>query len=156
MSLTPGKYRARARQWAWGISSKDNEQLAILFEFLDYPGVTMTAYRSFTDEAFDYSIAALRTCGWQGDDFEDLTGLDANEVQLVLENDTYEGKTELKIKYINSTGGIALKKAMEPASLKTFAQRMKGRIKAADQAAGRNPGATTSKPPWEASDSPPV
>jgi len=137
---SPGKYRAKAREWAWGMSSNNNPQLAISFELLDHPGESITAYRSFTDEAFDYSLDALRTCGWKGDDFDDLTGLDRNEVVLVLENETYEGETKLKVKYINSTGGLALKTVMEPSQVKGFAAKMRDKIRAADAKAGRLPG----------------
>lgn len=139
MPDSPGRYRARAAEWAWGVSSNNNPQLAVAFDFLDHPGQRMTRYLSFTDDAFDYSLKALRVCGWQGDNFEDLTGLDANEVQLVLANEEYQGKTELRIQFINSVGGLALKQAMEPTQIATFAQRMRGRIQQADRAAGRSP-----------------
>lgn len=139
MPDSPGRYRARAHEWAWGVSSNNNPQLAVSFEFIDHPGQRMTRYLSFTDDAFDYSLKALRNCGWQGDDFEDLTGLDANEVQLVLDYEEYQGKRELRIAFINQAGGIALKQAMEPTQIASFAQRMKGRIQQADRASGRTP-----------------
>lgn len=137
MPNEPGKYWARAAEWAWGLSSEGNEQLAIAFDFIDHPGHRMTAYLSFTDAAFDYSLKKLRNCGWQGNNFDDMTGLDANEVQLVVDWEEYQGKRELRIGFINAAGGIALKQVMEPAQRKTFADRMRAKIDAADAAAGR-------------------
>lgn len=152
MPDSPGRYRARAVEWAWGVSSNNNPQLAVAFDFLDHPGQRMTRYLSFTDDAFDYSLKALRNCGWQGDNFEDLTGLDANEVQLVLDWEEYQGKRELRIQFINQSGGLALKQAMEPTQIASFAQRMRGRIQQADREAGR-----TKAPPRAADASaPPV
>lgn len=152
MPDSPGRYRGKAAEWAWGMSSNKNPQLAIAFDFLDHPGQRMTRYLSFTDDAFDYSLKALRNCGWQGDNFEDLTGLDANEVQLVLDWEEYQGKRELRIQFINQSGGIALKQAMEPTQIASFAQRMRGRIQQADREAGRT------KAPQRAADAsaPPV
>lgn len=152
MPDSPGRYRGKAVEWAWGVSSNGNPQLAVAFDFLDHPGQRMTRYLSFTDDAFDYSLKALRNCGWQGDNFEDLTGLDANEVQLVLDWEEYQGKRELRIQFINQSGGIALKQAMEPTQIASFAQRMRGRIQQADREAGRT------KAPQRAADAsaPPV
>lgn len=143
--MDKGRYRGRAAEWAWGVSSNNNEQLAVSFDFLgddgQPTGTRMTRYFSFTDDAFDWSLKALRNCGWRGNNFDDLTGLDANEVQLVLDYEEYQGKRELRIAFVNAAGGIALKQVMEPSQVASFAQRMRGRIDAADRAAGRNVGA---------------
>lgn len=54
----------------------------------------------------EYSIQSLRDAlGWSGASFADLNGdgwyNDAIEVQLVLKNEEYEGKTRLKVRYLN-------------------------------------------------------
>lgn len=147
-----GKYRARAREWAFGMSGTGKEQLAVGFDFLDHPGESMTAYLYFTDETFDRTLKAMRDMGWTGVDFETVTDLNRNEVTLVVEAELNpkSGQMEPRIKWINGAGGLALKQALEPDKLKTFAQRMRGRVLLADQQAGR----TVSQQP--AGDRPPV
>lgn len=144
--MEKGRYRGRAAEWAWGVSSKNNEQLAVAFDFLDHPGQRETKYFSFTDAAFDYSVKALRACGWQGEELDNLDGLDANEVQLVVDwEDDGKGGKELRIQFVNQAGGIALKTIMEPAAVATFAQRMRGRVQQADREAGRRTAPTSSQ-----------
>lgn len=151
-----GSYRARAIEWKWGKSSNDNVQLGVSFDFLDHPGTRMTRYLSFTDDAFDHSIKAMRNCGWQGEDLDDLTGLDTNEVSLVVDYDRDDTNHEkgLRIQFVNSAGGIAMKTAMAPEEVKSFGQRMKGRVRAADSAAGRSVGQSPQR--VADSDRPPV
>lgn len=155
-----GKYRARAREWDLGIAGTGKEQLAIAFDFLDHPGQSMTAYLYFTDETFDRTLKSLREMGWTGDDFDNITDLDRNEVQLVVEAEVNPktGQAEPRIKWINNSGGLALKQAMDPAQRKSFAARMKGKVLQADRAAGRTPGSAgaAQRNPWEAGDNPPV
>ncbi len=129
------KKRARAVGAAIGKAGTGTHQIAIEFEFLDEQG-GITYYGPLTDAAFPYTMKAIRAAGFVGDDLADLTSLcdgSAPDVTLVIGPETYNGKTTLKVKFINSMGGLALKDALQGEDLKAFARRMKGPIVAFDR-----------------------
>lgn len=79
----------------------------------------------FGDSSFERTIQSLRYCGWQGNDISDLSGIDRNEVEVVVENYNYKDKTYARVKYINRIGGgakIPVDEARE------FADSIKDRI----------------------------
>lgn len=141
MSLANGVYRARAVSWALGLTNTNKEQIAIELEILDEEafGQKITWYGYFTDKAFDVTLKALRTLGWRGTDLSELTGLDSNEVHIVVESEEYQGKYYPRVKWINplNGGGIPLKNQLDPSAAKAFAAKMKARILSVEQANGR-------------------
>jgi hypothetical protein len=138
--LDAGTYRAHAIEAALGETDTGKEQIAVRFKLLDVEGQEITWYGYFTDKTQETTFRALRTAGWKGQDLMDLSDLcnpqTAPEVFLVVEHETYEGKTSAKVRWVNGTGGLALKKALDPNKAKTFAARMKGQIAAFDRSAG--------------------
>lgn len=135
------KKRARAINAAVGKASTGTPQIAIEFELLDEAG-GITYYGPLSDAAFPYTMKAIRTAGFEGDDLSDLSSLtaeDAPEVVLVIGPEEYNGKTTLKVKFINSAGGLALKDALQGDELSAFARKMKGKIAAYDRSAGAPP-----------------
>lgn len=147
-----GKYRARAREWGLGKAGTGKEQLVVAFDLLDHAGQSITAYLYWTDETFDRTLQATRDMGWSGDDLDNITDLNRNEVVLVVENEVNpkSGQMEPRVKWINGSGGLAMKQALDPNERKGFAAKMRDKIRAADAKAGRLPG---QKPPagetWE-------
>lgn len=125
-------YRARAKQWGLGESSTGKEQVGISFDITtpDADIQTITAYLYFTEQTWERTVESLRHCGWTGTDVSDLTGLDANEVELVIEDDTYDGKTRPKVKWINRIGGLELKAPLSGEKLKAFSAVLQMRIQA--------------------------
>ncbi|NNB90527.1 hypothetical protein [Corallococcus exiguus] len=143
MQLENGRYKARAAQGALGFTSGGKEQVAIEFTFLGndgsepYAGQSITWFGFFTDASLEHTIKALRACGWQGNDVSDLTGIESNDVSLVIENEEYEGKWSPKVRWVNPLGsGLALKQQMEPTQARSFAAQMRGRILAMEQGTG--------------------
>lgn len=132
------KKRARAINAAVGKASTGTPQIAIEFEFLDEQG-GITYYGPLSDAAFPYTMKAIRAAGFAGDDLSDLSSLTNEttpEVVLVIGPEEYNGKITLKVKFINSAGGLAMKDALQGDDLKTFARQMKGKIIAFDRSAG--------------------
>jgi hypothetical protein len=138
--LDAGIYRARAIEAALGETDTGKEQVAVRFELLDVEGQQITWYGYFTDKTLETTFKALRTAGWRGQDLSDLSdlcGQDTPEVNLVVEHETdQQGKVRARVRWVNGTGGLALKKALDANKAKAFAARMKGKLVAYDRTAG--------------------
>lgn len=137
-----GTWKAKAKAGALGMTSTNKEQVAVEFEVTEGPniGKRMTWFGFFTDNTTERTFESLRAAGWKGQDLSDLSDLsaaDVPEVSLVLENDTYEGKTSVKIRWVNRLGGIPLKSQLDPNAAKAFAARMRGQVIAFDAKAGQ-------------------
>jgi hypothetical protein len=126
MSLA-GTHRARAKEWALGKSSAGNEQIAVMFEITqgENIGKSITWFGSFSDKAVDRTLDSLRHCGWSGDNFVELLGLDTNEVELVVEAEEYEGKIRDKVRWVNRPARLALREQLDTSALSVFAARMR-------------------------------
>jgi hypothetical protein len=154
------KARAKAGQWGLGESNAGNEQIAVVFDILtegaEYSNLTW--YGSFSDGAVERTITSLRYMGWESNDLEKLEGLDKNEVELVVEEEEYEGKTRTKVAWVNRAGALNLKAPLSAERTKSFAAAMRDRIKAIDAAKGQKTAAksTGPKPPAGPPEPPPV
>lgn len=132
--------RAKAIEWALGHTSQNKEQIAVCFQLLDATEGPdrITWYGYFTEKTWERTIESLRHCGWEGDDLSDLSGLDTNEVDLVIEPEENDrGEWYDKVRWVNSRGGLALKDRMDEGEVKAFAQRMRGNILAMKKGGGQ-------------------
>jgi hypothetical protein len=136
--IQPDTYRARAIGAALGSTSQGKPQIGVEFQILDggrtgddsAVGKSITWYGSFSSEkAIEITMKALRVCGWQGDDLDDLTTIDTNEVSIVIQEDQdLEGNPQIRVRWVNPIGGggIALKNRMDETSARAFAAEMRG------------------------------
>lgn len=131
-------FRARAASWGLGESSTGKEQVAVEFristENADVQSLTWYGY--FTEATADRTLESLRYCGWTGDDLLNLEGLDANEVDLVIEDEEYNGQVRPKVQWVNKPGGLALTSPLTGDRAKAFAASMKEKIRALDASKG--------------------
>lgn len=152
---TAGTYRARGVTAALCETKSGKEQLAIEFVLFDNQGMEgehVTYFGSFSDAAWDITIRALRTCGWTGADLSDLSGVDANEVSLVLEEEEWEGRTRVKVRWVNAPNqGMAIKAPLAADKAKAFAAQMRARILAMDAQSGARPQARPAQRPAQPS-----
>lgn len=73
-------------------------------------GDSVVWYGFFTPAAEERTLESLKYCGWASDDLTDIAFLDEDAchralpkyVQLVIENETYEGRTQEKVRWVNS------------------------------------------------------
>ncbi len=144
--MQPGKYRAKATAWGLGETSSGKPEIAIEFGFtsLDLAGQSITWHGYLSEAAFNRTVESLRHCGWKGDDFSDLEGLGANEVELVVEEEEYEGKVHAKVRWVNRAGGLSIKAPMTGDKVKAFAASMRGKVRAFDAKKGKREPASTS------------
>lgn len=112
--IADGKYRARGKSWGFGVAGTGTEQIGVTFEIVedgDECGKSITWYGHFnTEENGRRALKAMRACGWdeQGDPI-DPKGLDKNEVELVIEEEDYNGTSNSKVKWVNAIGAASMK-----------------------------------------------
>ncbi len=140
--ISEGTFRARATEGALGFTSKGSEQIAVSLQLLDGPdeGKAITWYGYFTDKTMDRTLESLRLLGWASDDLSDLTGIDQQNVHIVVEHETdNDGVVRARVRWINGGGGVQLKERMNEGEAKSFAAKMKGRVLAYKMEKGSPP-----------------
>lgn len=140
-----GTHRARAQEWQLGMSSTGKEQIAVMFQLIGGPhdGKHITWFGYFTDNTVDRTLESLRHCGWDSDSIAELDSLGANEVELVIEDETYEGKTRSKVKWVNRVSRLQMKDQMSPAQVQAFAAKLRGKTVASQKKYGAQPAASS-------------
>ena len=101
----PGRYTATAKTVDLGQSAeKGTPYVSILFE--TEQGEDLTAFLYLSDAALERTVRTLREVFGFNDDFgtvkEQVTGKQAS---IVVEAEEYEGKSRMKVKWINTVGG---------------------------------------------------
>ena len=125
--IPAGYYLARAIAGSeqFGVTSKGTDQLVL---DVDVPslGRKLSVVLYFSDAAAPYALEKLRACGWTGDDVTDLRGIDANEIQLQVKYEMFDGSERMKTDIATGGGGrIVLDTPMDAAAKRGFAARMK-------------------------------
>lgn len=137
--------RSKAQEWMLGETDNGKPFLAVSFKVKDTDGEEkFVSWRGFfTDATTERTIESMRAMGFEGDDLEKLEGLDKNEVDLVVEDEEYEGKTFARVQWVNKPRGPMVKTVLEGDKAKAFAASMKSAFRAHDAAGGKR---VTSKP----------
>lgn len=136
MTIPGNTYTAQASDGFLAYIKQGSEQVVrVKFRIIGGPcndqSVEWTGF--FGDSSFERTIQSLRYCGWQGNDVSDLTGIDRNEVEIVVENYTHKDKTYARVKYVNRIGGGA---RMPTDDARDFADSIMERIEALTPASG--------------------
>lgn len=141
--LPAGRFAARAHSWDLGATNGGAEQIAVSFKLIEpgFEGRFIGWYGMFSDTQIEFTVKALRACGWRGVDLTDMTGMGDNEVSLVVEHEEYKDKVYARVKWVNAGGGVLLKKVLDPNAKKAFAQRMRSVIAGVDMSLGTRPAA---------------
>lgn len=133
----------------FGETKKGDPQVAVQFAILDGPQAGRRAvwFGYFTADTIARTIESLRRCGFKGDDLAKLPFQRINqEVSIVVEHNTWEGKTTARVAWVNAAGGGGLKlaKPLSGPALGIFAAKMKRHVTAVAEVAG--PAATPPAP----------
>jgi hypothetical protein len=144
-----GTFKARAKEWALGLSSTSKEQVAVLFEITqgEHAGKAVTWFGYFTENTTERTLDSLRHCGWDGDNFVELKGLDANEVEIVVEEEEYEGKRRTKVQWVNRPSRLAMREPMNGQAQAAFAAKMRGKALQHKQKYGAQPAPSAAAKP---------
>jgi hypothetical protein len=144
-NIPKGKYLAHAIDSQWGTTGTNLRQVAVTFviDEGDWAGHEITWFGYFAEKTTARTMESLRTCGWVGDDLSNLGALD-QQVELVVEHETYKEKTQVKVAWVNrpGQGRVKLNNPMSPEELKRFAQEMRGAARATPVVAGQRVAST--------------
>jgi hypothetical protein len=142
--LAPGRYLSRAIDSQLGYAETGTEQVAVTFEITeegDFQGQTITWFGYLTPAASENTIKSLLVCGWSGADVSDLSGMDRNEVEIVVEHEVYNDVKRARVKWINrpGAGAFVMKRPMTEAQKRSIAQKTKSIVTALRRHEPRGP-----------------
>ena len=114
-------------------------QIALTFNLVEQNRV-ITWFGSLSTDALPYTVKALTVAGMQGDDLTVLADVtrvpfEDKEVNLVVEHETYEGTTRVKVKWINEVGGANFKK-LDPTTALGVLSGLNDQVKAIKMSQG--------------------
>jgi hypothetical protein len=144
--LPKGRYAAKALSGELGNSSnKGTPQVVVDFKITEYDfaGERIPWIGYFTPATEERTLESLRIMGWKGDDLDNLEGITDNEVELVVDHESYEGKVRARVAFVNRAGGFQQKAPMNKDAAREFALRMRGKAAASRVAAGTGPAASS-------------
>jgi len=132
--MEAGEFGAKAVQWDFAWTSNGNEQIAVECEFTDGPnmGQSLTWYGNFSNEVAgehsrtEWTKIDLKKMGWDGKDILALDGMGTKPFRVLIEPNTFNGKTKMQIKRIFSGGGLAVKNRMTDEEKRIFAAKLNG------------------------------
>lgn len=144
MSIAGGIYRGRgvAGSEQYGVTNNGTDQIAIDMD-LD-GGHRVTTFLYFSDKSAKYSIQRLRALGWQGSDLTNLSGIDANDVDVEIKYEEFQGEMKMKVNIV-AGGTVTLDKPLDDKGKKAFAARFKA---LASESASKTPNNTTGGAPF--------
>ena len=131
--IQQGNHRARAEGCTFGAAKNGTEQVAVYFRTVD-TGEQITWFGYFSDKTMDRTLESLAACGWDpnmGIEAAD-EAVRANEVEIVVEHEDYEGRTRAKVRWVNKIGNARIE-AIAPAQAKSLEQRLRARALAMRQ-----------------------
>jgi hypothetical protein len=147
--IAAGKHKAVALpttpEEAFGTKDNGNDFVMIRFQISsgDDAGNEITWWGFFTDKTKERTIEALRHagCTFPGNDITNLEGLGSRHVELDIGHEEYNGQTRAKINWVNSLGGMGIKKEekLDAKGLKGFAARMRADLAGAAKTAPGGP-----------------
>ena len=133
--ITEGKHTARGVEGALTQSKeKGTPGVQVILEVAEgeHAGTRIRWDGWLTDETSQRTLESLRHLGWTGDMLTDLSGIDANIVQIVVEHEQKDINGEIKtfprVRWVNRLGGgakISDEARMPDASAKALAQRFR-------------------------------
>ena len=140
----PGRYTATVESAELGQSEKGTPFVSLLCK--TEQGEELTAYLYLSDAALERTTKTLREVFAFDNNFESVVQqVTGKPCSIVVEAEEYEGKTRMKVKWVNSVSGSSAKPLDNAASLLAQLSAKAKRIPAAAPAATRT-AAPTARP----------
>lgn len=142
--IAQGVYKGRviAEAVQYGNTKNGHDQIVLDLSLTEL-GERVSTFLVFSDASAPYSIERLRACGWQGDDLTNLAGIDANEVDVEVKYETWEGELKMRVQILANGGRIVLQQTMNDQAKRAFAAKFRG-VAAQARPAGQSSGGSPS------------
>ena len=129
--IPAGTYRGKAIAGTeqYGQTSNGNDQI-VLDLILTDTGEKVSTFLVFSEKSAPYSIDRLRALGWKGADLSNLDGIDANEVDIEVKYELYQGDQKMKVQILTG-GGVVLKDKLDDKGKRAFAAKYASLAKSA-------------------------
>lgn len=130
--VKPGTYLAHVKEYGVIPPKAEGKAPKVTITFEVGGGDTITYFGAMSPEGAEYTMKNLLRCGFKSDDLSALASegaFDGREVEIVVANEEYNGKSYTKVKWINEAGGQKFKtlaKNEVSAQLGSFNAYMKG------------------------------
>ena len=132
----PGRYTATVESAELGQSDKGTPFLSLACK--TDQGEELTAYLYLSDAAVERTVKTLREVFAFDNNFETVVQqVTGRTCSIVVEAEEYEGKTRMKVKWVNTVGGSTAKPLDNASSLLAQLSAKAKRIPAAAPMAGR-------------------
>ncbi len=102
-----GTFIARAVSWGITKSSTGKQRAEVKFQIKDQQ-VQRTWYGYFTENTAERTLKSLEYCGWNGGSLKEFArgpefdcGMGSRDVELDIFEETFEGETRDKIRWVN-------------------------------------------------------
>jgi hypothetical protein len=96
-----------ARAIAWGINIKnEKERVEVVFQLKDQPVQRTWFGYLHLESCAERTLESLEYCGWDGVSLKRLDGMGTRDVNIVIEEETYEGKIRDKVQWVNEVRAI--------------------------------------------------
>lgn len=131
MMIAEGRHPARAVDLQFGQAETGTEQVVVTFEIVEgaHSRELITWFGALTDKAAEFTLKSLAVMGWpKGKSLDQLGVEDIDSlVHLVVEHDSYQGKTRPRVKWINrpGRGGFQVKHKIEGSDLRKLSAKWK-------------------------------
>lgn len=130
--LPEATYPVVAVAHRFGYTSNKNEQVGIRLRIVDGPhkDKNLLYYGTFTADAKEFTIKALRALGMYGDDVvKDIGQIYNGQVaNAVYAHEVYQGQKRGKVNWINGAD-VVMKDEMSPSELSAFSNRLRADLK---------------------------
>lgn len=105
--ITSGNYVAVAESFDFGVSSNGNDFIKLSFKIIEgeFADQYLTWFGYFSEATHKRTLESLRYCGWSGTTIDEaMAGLGSQKVRIVVEEEEYNGKSRLKVQWVNKVG----------------------------------------------------
>jgi len=116
--MRSGRFKARGIKGSEQFGEAgENKTLQIAVD-LDIPelGRSVTTFLFMSPAAAPYSVERLRALGWKGENITDLSGIDANEVEVEVRSEMYQGKQQWRVEILTGPGRVTLSNTIDKAA----------------------------------------
>lgn len=134
-NLIDGRFRGRCTgvvDYTVGYSSGGVEQVGLVFAIVEgeHTGRRFQKYWTVDNpQAIERLKRSLESCGWDGEDLNELKGIDSRDVELVVEVEEYDGKRRSRLAFVNGLVQATMKTPMvgeqRTSFLKSLTEAMK-------------------------------